>query len=86
MQHLLPAQHGQVSRNLVTGVAVLLITIAIVAYAMTEILGSITSKENSLGENVKREVETKAPTIFKLLLIVAIVIVIGVILRAIGVF
>ncbi len=86
MQHLLSAQHGQVSRNLVTGVAVLLITIAIVAYAMTEILGSITSKENSLGENVKREVETKAPTIFKLLLIVAIVIVIGVILRAIGVF
>ena len=79
---------GQVNKNLVTGIAVILVTIAVVAYALTVILSAIptTSTGDSLGENVMGEINTKAPTIFTLLIVVVIIIVIGVLLRALGVF
>ncbi len=78
-------EKGQLlGRNLVVGVAMIMVTIVIVGYATSEILGAITPADNSLGAEVKSQVEEKFPTIFTLLILVAIIAVIMVVLRAIG--
>lgn len=83
-----------VGRNVVGGIAAMIVMILIATLIVTEVNQSITIKENvggvegtdDTGENLKNVVGSKIPTVFTLLAVLLIVVIAGVMLRALGVF
>jgi len=84
MKNVIRDESGQIEPALVWGIITMLIAIAIGGLIYSEISVEIDDQvdENSIGENVKDEVDSGANTIFPLLVLV---VVIGVFVALIGV-
>lgn len=85
---------GQVEgRNVVAGIAAMIIMMLIASLLVTEIYQATEVTENIQGsggatdnENLKTVIGDKIPTVFTLLSILLIIVIAGVMLRALGVF
>jgi len=78
-----------VGRNVIAGLTVMIVMLLISTLLVTEFYGATDVSENvgsGAGENLKLVVGDKIPTIFKLLAVLLIVVIAGVMLRALGVF
>lgn len=78
-----------VGRNVIAGLVVMIVMLLIGSLLVTEFYGATSIDENigsGAGENLKLVVGDKIPTVFKLLAILLIVVIAGVMLRALGVF
>jgi len=73
-----------VSQNIIVTVGMAIVVLTVVAFAVSEILGALTPTENSIGENIKTEIENRTPLIFKLLLVTIIIMVVVGMLRYFG--
>ena len=83
-------EKGQmIGRNVVVGITVMIVMLLVSTLLVTEFYGATEVTENvgsGAGENLKLVVGDKIPTVFKLLAILLIVVIAGVMLRALGVF
>ena len=83
-----------VGRNVIGGIAAMIIMLLLSALIVTEVNKSISVTENvggvegtdDTGENLKNVVGDKIPVIFTLLAVLMIVVIAGVMLRSLGVF
>jgi len=75
-----------VGRNVIAGLTVMIVMLLIASLLVTEFYSATEVTENIGDENLKTVVGDKIPTVFKLLAILLIVVIAGVMLRALGVF
>ncbi len=75
-----------VGRNVIVGLTVMIVMLLISSLLVTEFYSATEVSENIGGENLKTVVGNKIPTVFKLMAILLIVVIAGVMIRALGVF
>ena len=83
-KNILDRKGQGVSQNIIVTVGMAIVVLTVVAFAVSEILGALTPTENSIGENIKNEIESRTPLIFKLLLVTIIIMVVVGMLRYFG--
>lgn len=73
-----------VNQNIIVTVGMAIVVLTVVAFAVSEILGAIEPETDTIGDNIKKEIESRTPLIFKLLLVTIIIMVVVGMLRYFG--
>ena len=71
---------------MIAGICAMIIMLLIAGLLVGEFYTATPAAENVGGENLKTVIGAKIPTVFKLLAVLLIVVIAGVMLRALGVF